>query len=44
MDQYNALMDKIGDAIIAWSDPSGKWRADREVSMFLRYLQLIKAG
>lgn len=33
MDQYNALMDKIGDAIISWSDPTGKWRADREVSI-----------
>ena len=32
MNQYNELMDKIGDAIIGWSDPSGKWKADREVS------------
>jgi hypothetical protein len=33
MDAYNAAMDKIGAAIIDWSDPDGKFRADREVSM-----------
>jgi hypothetical protein len=33
MDQYNEVMDKIGDAIIAWSDPTGKWKADRDVSL-----------
>jgi hypothetical protein len=32
MDAYNAAMDKIGAAIIDWSDPDGKFRADREVS------------
>ena len=31
MDAYNDAMDKIGAAIIDWSDPDGTWRADREV-------------
>ena len=31
MDAYNNAMDKIGAAIIDWSDPDGTWRADREV-------------
>lgn len=32
MDAYNNAVDKIGDAIIDWSDPDGTFRADREVS------------
>lgn len=32
MDAYNNAVDKIGDAIIGWSDPDGTFRADREVS------------
>lgn len=28
MDAYNNLMDKIGDAIIDWSDPDGSFRGD----------------
>lgn len=34
MEAYNNLMDKIGAAIIDWSDPDGSFRADREVSDF----------
>ncbi len=34
MNAYNNAMDKIGDAIINWSDPDGTWRADREVRAF----------
>jgi elongation of very long chain fatty acids protein 4 len=30
MDAYNNAVDKIGDAIIDWSDPDGTFRADRE--------------
>eukprot|EP00984_Skeletonema_dohrnii_P017355 scaffold7881_cov67-Skeletonema_dohrnii-CCMP3373.AAC.1 len=30
MNAYNNAMDKIGAAIINWSDPSGTWQADRE--------------
>ena len=33
MDQYNEAMDKIGEAIIGWADATGKWTADREVSV-----------
>ena len=32
MDAYNNAVEKIGDAIIDWSDPDGTFRADREVS------------
>eukprot|EP00804_Cyclotella_cryptica_P004960 CCRYP_014085-RA/>CCRYP_014085-RA protein AED:0.23 eAED:0.23 QI:183/1/1/1/1/1/2/1058/272 len=30
MDAYYETLDKIGEAIIEWSDPGGKFRADRE--------------
>lgn len=31
MNAYNNAVDKIGAAIIDWSDPEGSFRADREV-------------
>ena len=34
MDAYNNAVDKIGVAIIDWSDPGGSFRADREVRGF----------
>jgi len=34
MNAYNNAMDKIGAAIINWSDPTGTWQADREVREF----------
>ena len=30
IEQYNDAMDKVGDAIINWSDPDGNFRGDRE--------------
>lgn len=30
MDAYNNLLDGIGDAIINWNDPDGRFRGDRE--------------
>ena len=38
MDAYYETLDKIGEAIIDWSDPSGKFRADREVSALITVL------
>jgi hypothetical protein len=34
MNAYNNAVDKIGAAIIDWSDPEGTFRADREVRDF----------
>jgi hypothetical protein len=30
MEAYNSVMDKIGQAIIDWSDPNGNFRGDRD--------------
>ena len=44
MDAYYETLDKIGDAIIEWSDPGGKFRADREVSALVMLLDISRRG
>lgn len=44
MDTYYETLDKIGEAIITWSDPDGKFRADREVSALEMLRDILRWG
>jgi hypothetical protein len=41
MDAYNKAVDQIGASIIAWSDPDGTFRANREVRCFTALKQVM---